>query len=277
MRHLILLLLILPSFSWAMLEVPFYQSGWPKGDYQKNCKECRLEDNRLICSCEAPDKKFYKRSLDLSLCSLNIVSVKKGILHCETDLSFIPDDPVVEDDLEEEFSDSIDPADGLPLGSYRNYCEPCSIEDGILECSCKIDGWFWDSSYKATLPLESCEESDKVLYSGGLLFCSLDSFLSFHELGSSCRNCKLLKGTKLSCRCDKTPCGWSSTDIKKGRNKVAASLSSIQNCSAEIKNCNGVLRCGECRTWDYYDQTVLSRPVEGKHPRNGYCYPNSIW
>ncbi|MGI9280161.1 MAG: hypothetical protein ACR2PX_11110 [Endozoicomonas sp.] len=276
MRHLLFLLWTLSSFSWAILDVPFYESGWPKGDYQKSCKECRLEENRLFCSCEAPDKKFYKRSLDLSLCSFDIVSVRKGILHCETDLSVVPDDPIVEE-FEEDFSGPMDLSDDLPLGSYRNYCESCSIEDGSLECSCKISGWFWDSFYKASLPLESCDESDRILFSGGLLFCSLDHFLSFHGLNTSCRDCKLLKGGKLSCRCNKTPCGWSSTDIKKGRNKVVAELNAIQNCSAEINNCNGTLRCGECWAWDYSDQTLLSRPVEGRHPRHGYCYPDSIW
>ena len=274
MRHLLFLLCTLTSFSWAMFEMPSSHSDWPRGNYQKSCKECRIEEGRMSCFCEAPDNKFYQRSLDLSLCPLNVVSVRKGILYCETDPSLVPKPE--EEPIEEDNPEPIEPVEGLPRGDYLRYCSECSVVDGVLDCSCKISGWFWDSYYKASLPLESCGEPGRILYAGGLLFCSLQEFLEFHELSHRCNDCRLVNGT-LTCRCRKTLCGWSSKDLKKGRNIVRSRLSSIQNCTSKINNCNGTLRCGECWAWDFSDQTLLSRPVEGRHPKNGYCYPDSIW
>ncbi|WP_062260052.1 hypothetical protein [Endozoicomonas arenosclerae] len=273
MRYLLFLLCAYTSFGWAMLEIPFSSSDWPKGNYQKDCKDCRIDDGRLSCSCEAPDNKFYNRSLDLSLCTLDTVSVRRGVLFCETDLSLVPEPEEV---IEEDTSEPIEPIEGLPKGDYLRYCSECRVEDGVLDCRCKIGGWVWDSYYKVSLPLASCEEPDRVLYAGGLLFCSLHELLEFHGLTNRCNDCRLANG-KLICRCQKTRCGWSSTDIKKGRNITRSSLPSMQNCTSAINNCNGKLRCGECWSWDYSDETVLSRPVEGRNPKHGYCYPDSIW
>ena len=276
------ILIGLSGLATAFPDIPFLESGLPQGDYQNQCSECQVVDNNLSCLCDTPKGYSFPRTLDLSLCSLPLVSVKNGRLHCETDLGVIPDD--IEDTLVEPEVVPLqsDPEKKLPEGNYRAYCQECSVSNNVLGCSCKIPGWFSDSWYQSSLPLLSCSNKDKVVFSGGQLFCSIEEMIDFHGLkksnehDNSCSDC-YFSGSTLLCKCNKTKCGWSSKDFDKELNiNKAAYLNSAASCTGKINNCNGKLRCGECWAYDYFDQGEWNRPHSSSHTKYGYCYPNAI-
>ena len=274
-KILILLLgSLLAGQASAFTTIPYLESGLPQGNYQTECSECAVNEGVLSCICKNPNKVLYIRTLDLSLCSLPVVSVRKGRLFCETDLTQIPDQPEVLEDLPPILQE--DPGRKLPEGQYRSYCRDCELKDGFLTCKCKVGGWFWDGWYQTSLPIHSCGNSKEVTYAGGHLFCSLSELRSFHNI-QNCTNCRF-SGSTLKCTCEKTKCGWSKKDFEKELHlNFDAYLNHLPNCTTKINNCNGTLRCGDCWAYDFFDQGEWNRPHYGRHTANGYCYPNSIW
>ena len=292
---------IISAKSFADLPiVPVHEDGLPKGDYPKFCAPCSIDSTKLSCYCKAPDNKSHKRTLDISLCDPLIVTAKRGVLTCTDDYAkadyvhirrgpleseeelqkFLP--KPIQNDL---FNDSL-----LPEGDYKSYCNSCVItEGGILECQCKIDGFFanflWSGLiseywYSASLPLLSCKEVNQVTFVGGGLHCSLDDYLKVSGLGEknlyrSCEGCRF-KGNDLLCQvCRKTSCGWSRKDRDNNLHIVQnVVLKNARECRKEIRNCNGTLRCGGCWRWDFWDEWESRRPISGRNSGN-YCNPNS--
>lgn len=254
----------------------FADAPLPEGNYTETCSSCTFDGNKLTCYCPAPDKNEYRRTLDMDLCSRKTVVVKRGLLVCS-------DEPVVstEDEKPARTRRRIleeDPRNELPDGDYKTYCKDCRMVEGSLECSCVIEsGWwsYWDAWYDASLPLQSCKDPNKVTYAGGLLFCSLQDLLKFHELDKTCRNCRMI-GDVLRCECDKSPCGWSKKDRKLQLHiNKKAQMNDFRSCNGPLINCNGTLRCGECSILDHSDEFQWKRPVNGTHPAKGYCFPAS--
>ena len=287
MRQLFFLVLFIPCLGlWAAPSVerdesaeqdesPFDRDLFPTGDYENYCTACKVEGQQLVCIC--PKKNGYRQSIDLNLCTENNVSVKLGRLYCTT--------PVVEEESsetsaepEEPVDDSLDilndPLSKLPGGDYREYCRFCDISEGSLNCSCKISSWwFYPSWYEASLPLANCEVPNSVTYAKGMLFCDTAAMLEFFELPRGCRDCTF-EHDALTCKCEKTPCGWSGRDIREGHNIRTTTLFKGRSCLGNLKNCNGYLKCEACSFIDYWDQTQYLRPVTG-HVKDGkYCYPN---
>ena len=289
---------IMPAISFADLPLtPLKDGGFPSGDYPKFCHSCAIDDTKMTCLCKDPQNNEYKRSLDFSLCDPLIVTAKKGILTCTDDYrkaEYEPPKKRVEEDLSKYLPEPIqdDPFNDLPEGDYKSYCNSCTInDDAILECQCKIEGFFnnflWTGIvseywYSASLPLLSCEDVNKVTFMGGRLYCSLKEYLSISgdgekNLGRTCTRCRM-KGNDLLCEtCEKTSCGWSKTDRNRYQLHIVhdVELKNARECRREIRNCNGTLRCGGCWRWDFWDEWESNRPVTpNTRPRN-YCNPNS--
>ena len=271
-RALFLLCMLLSAKSLALPFFPSAPDGFPQGNYYEKCAECRFEGDILSCHCPGDRNRVYKRTLDMSVCPKPIAGVYRGVLFCDEDAK-IRDGAEVPPKLPEPVISEYEGE--LPEGDYQDYCNQCRIVDGSLVCSCIIDGWIWDGLHEVSLPLASCKDLSQIDYLGGHLFCSFNEFMTFSKLNSTCKNCTF-DGKQLDCiRCEKSKCGWSSTDIKMKLNIVSASFSEVRSCIRPIKNCNGTIRCGECNPLDHSDEFQWNRPFYGTSPKYGYCYPNA--
>ncbi len=246
-----------------------YQESLPAGNFQEKCSDCEINGSILQCQCSKPGKKFqnrtFPRTLDMNLCSEFAVKEVDGALICDNEFQPEEND---ESDRDIPIPPPLETAEDLPPGDYRSYCQQCRYEDGQLKCSCKISGYFFSSWYESTLPLDSCSTTDKISYARGILFCNEEEMLKF--LSKQLRRCVkcTVKGNDLDCTCKKTNCDWSNSDLTKKRNIRRHTLSGFRNCTADIINCNGYVRCGSCNTGDFLDEYL--RPHEGRSAK-GSC------
>ena len=276
MRTIIFILFFLsgaPLVYAAPSDYPFFtpdyilqedRSGLPGGDYKNKCKNCRIDnDGLLVCYCPvAKDRratKYFSRSLDTDMCTRWAVKLVKTYLVCDEQYATEAAPKV---DYSEDTPPLLETKEDLPPGDYRYYCTQCTVSSkNQLSCSCKIPGIIFNSWYNASLSLDSCPSLENIAYANGQLYCDnkemLNTIGSFTE---SCRNCTI-QGDNLYCLCDKTQCDWSHRDVTKGRNRQRAVLPNFRNCSSQVINCNGYLRCGECNFTDFWDES--RRPKEG--------------
>lgn len=151
----------------------------------------------------------------------------------------------------------IDDGRTLPEGDYKEYCSNCRIENNRLVCDCNT-GSLWSGTIRASTELGLCKKGEGITYRYGTLMCQdrLQRSLYIYK----CRSCKI-EGNDLTCKCDRTPCQWSQEDRNKDLHINTSTLSNFRYCDSAIVNCNGILRCGKCGVFDYYEE--YSRPYEG--------------
>lgn len=238
------------------------RSGLPRGNYQNKCKDCEVDkDGLLVCDCpvkrEQRPTKYFIRSLDTNVCTRWAVKLERTHLVC--DEQYASEVPPRVDDSDENL-EWLETSKDLPPGDYRYFCTQCTLTaNNQLSCSCKIPGWLL--SFKSSLDLNSCASLDNIAYAKGQLYCDNKEMLNaLGPFTESCRNC-VIKGKRLYCFCNKTPCDWSARDVSKRRNRQWAMIEDFRSCTSEVINCNGYLRCGECGFTDYWDEA--RRPIEG--------------
>lgn len=295
LRWVLVLIITLMSASVQSVVIPLKKNGLPEGDYEaRGCYQCENNDLRLSCQCPYTDGNIYKRTLDLSLCDPLVVTSINGGLRCLTDIEKIKkvlseysgavtdsgsgsgeelfEDEVTDDQLPPPIMEDFN--NELPKGDYRSYCKDCKIEEGNLECSCKIDGWFWTYWYDVSLPLKSCQVQNEVTYAGGILYCSYETAIRDNTV-ENCTGCRI-QGNTLYCRtCEQTRCGWSNEDLRRRYHVLKnIKLSGIRDCTQKINNCNGKLRCGECWAYDFFDETIFYRPRTAGTEPSKYCHPD---
>ncbi len=245
-------------------------SSMPGGDYQNVCKKCSYDSKTGILACHCPDHNGQRHlaTLDLSTCTTRRVELKMGYLFCNNISKDLEKKSVKKPD---QLSERIVKPESLEEGGreavkssggdYQNYCNNCSEINGRLECDCWVSlGWTKTLS-KTSISLDRCPKSD-ITYAKGSLICQ--KHLSNILNNNSCKNCRV-QGNQLKCICPKTPCQWSQEDLNKGLNEVPAQLATARFCTKTINNCNGVLRCGRCGSFDYQDEHF--RPHEGTSVR----------
>ena len=248
---LTLTIMVMSAAAQAFTNVPLKDNGLPEGNYEaKGCYQCENIDLQLSCYCSYTDEKFYKRTLDLTLCDPLVVTTINGLLRCVTDVNDVKkilsdysgsassgSGYTEEEFPDEEISGELPPplfediSNELPEGDYRSYCRECKIEEGNLNCECRVDGWFKTYWYDASLPLQSCEVQNQVTYMGGILYCSDKAAILDNQV-EGCSGCKI-KGNILYCKtCEQTRCGWSNEDLRRKYHVIRhVKLSGVRDCT----------------------------------------------
>ena len=270
-------------------------------DNQLSCMCAMLPTTEQADPLESDDLQFSQLTLDLDNCDFYKVEYLGGYLVCDNtdeedaesvrgtekeavvtedgevipepeDVVFTPDEDDVsappEDKApasEPEAQPEPDPElleeiklGNLPVGDYIQYCNSCRIENGRLYCECDDGSYF--SSAKPSIDMNRCGRNGTVTYYRGALMCQRD-FLNITQSLGGCSNCTV-DGNAVTCICKRTPCQWSRRDLDAGRRNKESSLEGFRFCTSQIVNCNGQLRCGGCRFYDYYEE--YRRPYEGE-------------
>ena len=207
----------------------------PKGNYQPQCKGCRLLHHRTVLSCShCPTYKnagsaMGESSIPLTKC------LEFGFIGSKLDCT-VPNSE----------------GRGLPDGTYKHSCIDCQVVGYHLECAycTKLDGSIGE---KTRLEFRDCRavgnqqgelfcevrgstnlqiSAGNDLRTSAPAFLSADSSLPPGTYQSSCYSCTMVKkGTRLSCeRC------------LYGHDRFKQSFVDVQHCDS-FSNDNGNLRC----------------------------------
>ena len=241
----------------------------PEGDYKNQCRKCSYDSSTGILSCRCPDLggRPYQSTLDLTTCLTQRVELKLGYLVCNNSRKDTEKQKVQKpEDLTEKVVIPLEQPNkerdnGLPAGDYLNYCNSCTVINGVLQCDCWVSLGITKSLTRTTIPVRRCSQGN-ITYAKGNLICVKDLGRILNN--RTCENCQV-QGNTLKCNCKKTPCQWSQEDLNKGLDIIPAKLASARYCTKNINNCNGILRCGRCGRFDYLDEYF--RPHKGDKVR----------
>ena len=125
----------------------------PRGNYQQTCRQCEMNHGNLYCICQT-ERGYWQRT-NLSLARKCIKATNSnGNLQCtkwahhsrqRPEPGYAP--------RRKQHHGGRNHWNNLPAGNYRQSCNSCSYNNGVLNCSCKRNnGRRVNSTFRGNCP-----------------------------------------------------------------------------------------------------------------------------
>ncbi|SRR5579884_3770801 len=189
------------------------QEGTPVGPYQQSCNEVSVKKGSLYAKCQDEKGKYHSTRLsDYARCSSDNTN-KNGNLECAHEGNA---------------------ASNLPIGSYNETCKDIRMKGTTLHAVCKSN----DGRELPTSLREANRCMDGVVNLNGILTCQVNDVLPPGSYISTCKDIRM-KGTTLYASCNNGKDQW-----------LNAEMHQANQCTGDIANQNGALRCTPFRTME---------------------------